>query len=890
MRSRWVLAWGLLGLTAGLAGPVTAQVASDLDDWPKRAAALADTEPCAPALPAALDDPHWYVRARAIQRLGQQRCSAAVPALVARFDREDWDNQARIIVALGQVGDAAGFPLVARATEAEPSVLRAVALGALEGFDDTLVAPVLTQLIEKPLTLDEKRLVARHVGRLRLETLVSKLAGWFGQDAELDRSLALAWYRTGDQSFGARVIEDFARFDAPTQLRLLQDWAQVPETRASAVLLTMVQSASPLHRLAAAEAWAAYGAQAPLAETLDALPLLDAEIQPFFTATLRARPTRETVEAIIERLKGDPPAAARAAYVEVLASLDRDQVAPLLLAARQARVPAIEPALEKLGLTTDALNAQLADPGLSPLARVDVALRLGQLGDAKAFETLRQLFASGDQPTQHAVMAAFGQLGDARAVELLFEALDDDTPSIQAAAATTLERLGVTPARLLANLDSPNIGLRVESLRLLGRLGHASALDPVAARLRHTEPLVVRLAAAAALGRMRRAEAVPFLAGLLQDREPALRLQAATALGEVGDERAAAALLPLLRERDALLVSEVVTALAKTQSTAAMAPLLTTLEHPDWRVRAAAARSLGDCNDARIPPALALALRDASALVRFYARQSLLKLAAAPTDALLRLVERREPRGWYGAYEVLQQLAPEAAREALLRQLDAPDPSARALAAALLPAYQDQPTLDALLRRLDSENRFSARWWLARAIGTFGETARESAVKRARSKQPRLRADAMRVLGWLPPNPESRTVLREALADADAQVRSAAVEALGRLGDVAALAPLLARQAGEFTVTLDELADALLACGDPGRNLLRQAVTRSDAAVRAVLLQRLGEDGNPDVLPLLLDAIRDASPVVRRAARLGLERQSDDRAAQALRAMPETLP
>ncbi|OYT72877.1 MAG: hypothetical protein CFK52_03490 [Chloracidobacterium sp. CP2_5A] len=889
MRDQWRAARLSAALALWLAGACLdqslAQAPPEKDDWPARAATLAAATDCAPELTAALDDRHWRVRARAIQALGERRCAAAVPALAARFDAEDWDNQARIIAALGRIGDPAGLPLAARAAEGEAGILRLTALAALGGFDGAQVAPILARALEKALTADEKRLVARHIGRFRLAALAAKLSAWSGGDAELDRDIALARYRTGDQSAGARVIEDFARLDAETQRQLFEDWALQPDARAIGALSAALRSSPP--PLAAARAWAALGAQAPLTETLDALLGAEAEARPALLAALRARPVGEAVDAIVARLKASPTAAAQAAYVTILQSLDRDLAASALLAARSSRAPAIDRALEGLGVTPEALKARLSDADLAPAARVETALRLGQLGDATAFETLCQAFASRDRRTRQAAIEALGQLGDARAVEPLLDALDDDDPAIRAATAATLARLGVTPERLAANLDSPNVALRVEALRLLGRLGDASCLPRVTARLREGEPLAVRLAAAAALGRLGRPEAAPALTALLQSREPALRWQAAVALGDIGGERAASALLPLLGDADAALVGAAIEALAKTKSPAAVAPLLAALKRPDWRVRAAVAQRLGEWDDPRIPPALADALNDASALTRLYARQALVKLGVAPLAALLAALDQRGQRGWYSAYEVLRSLAPEAARAELLRRLGSPDPAARAMAAALLRSYRDADTLDALFRQLDAETRYPGRWWLTRAIADFGAAAREGVVKRARSKNPRLRADALRALGLLPPSAESRDLLREALASPEAQTRSAAVEALGRIGDAATLSPLLARQSGGFAVTPDELIDALLACGAAGRAALRQAVPDSDPAVRALLLQRLGEDGHPDALPLLLNALGDPSPLVRRAARQGLARQSDERAAQALEETPE---
>ncbi len=890
MRRLWYFGWLLLGCTGWLGMRALAQVAPLSEGWPVRAMALAGIPACDPALVAALDDPHWYVRARAIQTLGQQRCAAAVPSLLAHFDREDWDNQARLLAALGQIGDPAGLPLVAQSATGPAGTLRTIALAALRGFAADQVAPVLATVLEQPLNRDEKLIVARQIGDFRLATHATKLTAWLGQDVELDRTIAVAQYRAGDWSAGLRVIEEFDHLSALTQLQLLDDWTKRPDVRAAATLRKLMCAAAPAQRLAAAQAWVAYGTHLPVAKTLAILPDVETDVQAVLVAALRGCPAEETVAAVIERLKAEPPAAAQMAYLAVLEALDREVVTAALLAARQARLPFAEQFLEKLGITPEALAAQLAAPTLTPATRITLALQLGQLGDARAFDLLRRMLLSAEEATRCAAAEALGRLQDARAIEPLFEALDDGSPRVRLAAREALARLGMTPDHLVALLDAPNSTLRSEALRLLGKLREVSALPAIAARAQEAgEPLTVRLAAVAALGQLRHSAAVPALARLLAAREPALRLHVISALGEIGDAHAVAALLPLLRDPDPVVAAKAVTALARTKSALAVTPLLTALQHPDWRVRAAVARNLEAWEDARIPPALVAALEDASALVRFYARQSLLKLAVAPNALLLPALGQGHPRSWYGAYATLRELAPEALRDEVQRYLSAHEPKTRALAAALLRRYRDPSTLELLWERLDAETRFPVRWWLVRALAEFGEAAREGAMKRARSKEARLRADALRLLGRLPVNRESLLVLRKGLTDTENQVRSAAVEALGRVGDVSALAPLLARQSGAFTVTPDELIDALLACGEAGRAVLRQAVAGSEPAVRALLLQRLGADGQPDVLPLLLAGLHDASPLVRQAARQGLERQLDERAAQAIAATSATV-
>ncbi|WP_407066173.1 HEAT repeat domain-containing protein [Chloracidobacterium aggregatum] len=163
---------------------------------------------------------------------------------------------------------------------------------------------------------------------------------------------------------------------------------------------------------------------------------------------------------------------------------------------------------------------------------------------------------------------------------------------------------GDDAARLVAVLNAPNTNLRTEALRLLGRLSDVATLPAVAAQTQEGEPLPVRLAAVAALGRLRHPDAVPVLVRLLSAREPACGCRrSAPGRDWRGARRcraAAAAARPGCGRG-----GKVVAALSRTKAPSAVTPLLAALQHPDWRVRAAVAHSLDAWEDARIPPALA---------------------------------------------------------------------------------------------------------------------------------------------------------------------------------------------------------------------------------------------------------------------------------------------
>lgn len=883
--------WIVLGGTV----PLAAQTQTDPPPWVGRAARLATNElnADAGAIVAALDDEHWFVRARAVQAAGQFKLAAAVPKLVERFPNETWDAQARIVRALADIGDPRGIPVVLSALESQEGAVRLTATRALASFRDARTTDAVRARVVAECSADEKLALVRAVRTLNLAAAADNLKRWRGADAALDREIAVTLQALGDADAGASVAQNFFQLPKSTRDEVIARWKSAPDARAVPVLVKLLKDGDVADRRDAAATLETFRSDLPVEPLADALSDPDEETRNAAARALAHAPEAEVIALLSNRLKADPPVVLRNAIITALTPFDREKVIPALIAVRLDKedrpIPGVAVALEKLGVAADALNATLADATLPAARRIEAALRLGQLGEPDALDKLVRLKTGGDVATRRAVAAALGSLGDLRAVEPLIVTLDDADSSVRAEAAAGLKKLGFTAEKLTADLAAAPAPARVEALRLLAKLGGAGQSGVVIAQLQSREP-AVRGAAAYALGELKTEGAAAALIPILRDPDATVRLQAAAALGRIGDAKASDALASALRGNDAALATEAAASLAKLNERKAVPALLDALKSPNWAVRAQVARTLGELGDERAAPVLAAALDDPSAVVRFYARRALERLPNAPTADLLNLFGQPNRRGWFSGREVLKTLKPEAAVETLIARLDDPQPMNRALAASLLGGLRDERALTPLVKHLEDEDRFQARWWLAWAVGQFGEAATPPLAKFSKAKLPRLRADALRARGWIGPNEENRAAVRAGLTDPEEQVRSAAVEALGRYGDAEPLSRLLIRRAGADGVTFkpDEVIDALLRCGPAGRSVLLAAIPASDAGLRATLLQRLGEDGNPDVLAFLLTALKDTSANVRLVAVRELARQSDERAISALRAHAPT--
>jgi len=168
------------------------------------------------------------------------------------------------------------------------------------------------------------------------------------------------------------------------------------------------------------------------------------------------------------------------------------------------------------------------------VVRVQAGELLLQMGSA-AVRPLIDALQNPRHPARPMIAATLGQLGDKRAVEPLIAALKDPDKAVRYQAALALAKL--------------------KDRRALRPLIHAlfDEMPPVGTDPLTGEPLLVRAAAAQALGELRATEAVPALKVLLKDEERPVRFAALQALIRIGTPEALQAVSDaLMGERSGL--------------------------------------------------------------------------------------------------------------------------------------------------------------------------------------------------------------------------------------------------------------------------------------------------------------------------------------------------
>jgi HEAT repeat protein len=154
---------------------------------------------------------------------------------------------------------------------------------------------------------------------------------------------------------------------------------------------------------------------------------------------------------------------------------------------------------------------------------------------------------------------------------------------------------------------------------------------------------------------------------------------------------------------------------------------------------------------------------------------------------------------------------------------------------ALKPGQQH--ALEAQARSLLPKLRGQDREVLAKLLDRRG--AVDAARRQSRSKRAAARAQAGEFLGDAA-SPTAMRDLLELLHDPNPQVRWSAARGLGRLGNPAALSPLLASLEGARPMPVDVVAEAIFEIRDCPVSVLRQGLKSQSVPTRALTVELLG--------------------------------------------------
>jgi HEAT repeat protein len=457
----------------------------------------------------------------------------------------------------------------------------------------------------------------------------------------------------------------------------------------------------------------------------------------------------------------------------------------------------------------------------NPASRLKAVERLCDDPHPHALGALREALNDEEAEVRRLATTALGKLEVEERIEPLLTAARDRDADVQKAAIQALKRTSDerVPAALVPLLRHANAGVRGCAAQVLEFVGWRPGT-------RDDEMWFLvakgKCSQAATFG----AAALVPLEMVLNSGPYSLCVAAVQALGEIEDQRVVRLLLKALKSNDAAVCAAAVDALARVGGLEASEPILGMLHHKNGHVRLAAVEALGSLGVAA---------------------------AAAPLRALL------EDPMWdvrRSAVETLGRLKDKKAVDPLTRTLADTDADVREATAIALGGLSDRRAIGPLVMAL-KDSTSGVRRIAAAALSRIDENWSATPEARAAAEE-----------------------LKPALYDRDPDVRHVVGQLLVSLG---AMEPEASAEpaAGEVSASSVEKRRKLAV------SLFLAILCDPDRDLRQAAAEALGRLGERRAEPALARTLRDPDAVVRSAAEQALQALAQARADEGSQLQPE---
>ena len=428
-----------------------------------------------------------------------------------------------------------------------------------------------------------------------------------------------------------------------------------------------------------------------------------------------------------------------------------------------------------------------------PEKRRQAVERLAAVEGTRALDGLAKAVNDKSTEVRVAAVIALGGVADQRAEDLLLRALNDAQPEVrQTVIAQFKDNASDRIHGALAGcLRDPDPVVRGRAARLLEQLNW------------HPRDVEDEVWLAIARGQLMRAAGLGSVA--IQPLESVLHrgagqhVQAVEALGSIPDERVLKSLVRALRSPDHAVCLAAINALTNTGGSTVLNDLAPMLKHKDHRIRAAAIESVARFDVHGRASTIRDLLRDPMWDVRAAAAVALSKVKDPNTvDALAAVLKDQSVDVRSAAAVSLGKMGDARAIGPLVLALKDGESEVRRMAAGALAQIDSKWAATEAARKMAPEMRSalgSDDWAVRRAAAAVLEQMGESKTPSMEQPDTEMMTPARR------PQQAVLTIFMDLLKEADADLRLAAADTLGKLGDIRARSPLMtALTDGDFTV------------------------------------------------------------------------------------------
>ncbi len=578
--------------------------------------------------------------------------------------------------------------------------------------------------------------------------------------------------------------------DPAARLKAVNELASLKDPRSQKPLATALrEDPDPKVRLGAAEALAAL--RTPEAKgllTLASSADPSAEVRGKAAELLKPFPRKlaaATIPLVPRSFK--PPKAVNGTAVK--AALAQPSGDARLWAVKQ--VPAQkELAAGALALLEDSLRK---DP--SARVRVEAARAIVALAKQKSLPTLIRAIEDGDPQVRFELAGLIAEFNDPGALTVIQKlAASDANATVKAEAKDLLEPSSAVGRRLLKNriqkLRSANAPDRLAAVSELSGATHWRAMLPMSCALLGDKSVQVRTAASKTLADMHDVTVLTAMR-ISAELEPDKKLQASIRKLLVGMRKKVDALVAQLKSSDPAQRALAARALGQGAYPPGQAPLIAALKDSDAKVRLAAVNALINFADPKAQDALKVAGTDAEpkvrkAVDRFFKEQQDLERWRSFYKDPNRLVMRtadKDPVWRFDAAIALGVMGAEAAvgnlAQLLLHDKEESVRHAAAWALVLMASDRGENALKVAASKDPSERlRLTARKYLV-----IDKVSVDDLIAQLDDPKGSTRQDAAEALSLRATGKALNPLIRAALCDVEANVRSAALRGLARIGN-----------------------------------------------------------------------------------------------------------